>query len=207
MPVLPTARRPLLIPNRPRDSLAWMGPDLLLRLLPLSATVAAVWLVARPAWLGLGPGDLGVQLTFGLAGGAILFAAAGLVQVGATRVRGSLRVPASAADALLQGAYYLGNAPVEEAFFRGLVQGGLTALAGPAWGLAAGTGLYVLYHRLGRWVWADVAVTALVGVPLALAFWLLPGPPSLLGVSLAHFGATCGFLGPGPWLLYRLGLL
>jgi hypothetical protein len=41
-------------------------------------------------------------------------------------------------------------------------------------------------------------------VPLGLAFWLLPGPPSLLGVSIAHVGATCGFLGLGPYLLRRL---
>ena len=53
----------------------------------------------------------------------------------------------------------------------------------------------------------DVMATALVGVPAALAFWLLPGPPSLLGVTLVHIGATCGFLGPGPWLLRKLGLL
>jgi hypothetical protein len=70
-----------------------------------------------------------------------------------------------------------------------------------------GTTLYVLYHRLGGWAWPDVLATALAGVPLALAFWLLPGPPSLLGVSLVHFGATCGFLGPGPWMLRRLGLI
>src|SRR5437588_264101 len=59
----------------------------------------------------------------------------------------------------------------------------------------------------GGWAWTDVLVTALVGLPLGLAFRLLPGPPSLLGVSLAHVGATCGYLGPGPWLLHRLGLL
>ena len=40
-----------------------------------------------------------------------------------------------------------------------------------------------------------------------LAFWLLPGPPSLLGVSIAHVAATCGFLGPGPYLLRKLNLL
>jgi len=50
-------------------------------------------------------------------------------------------------------------------------------------------------------------MAALAGIPLGLAFRLLPGPPSLLGVSLAHLGATCGYIGPGPWLLHRLGLL
>src|SRR5262249_39418020 len=123
-----------------------------------------------------------------------------------TRRRGSLLVPASASDVALQTSYYLINAAIEEAFFRGLVQGGLMALAGPAAGIAVGTSLYVLYHRLGGWSWMDVLATSLVGLPMGLAYWLLPGPPSLVGVALAHAGATCGFLGPGPWLLQRLGL-
>lgn len=201
------ATAPRLILTSTADSLAWMRPDTLVRLLPLGAAVALVWLLARPAWLGIGAGWLGAQLAFGLAGLVLFFMAAGLVQWVMTRQRGSLRVPMSGADVALQAGYYLLNAPIEEAFFRGLVQGGLTALAGPVLGIAVGTSLYVLYHRLGRWEWMDVLTTSLVGVPMALAFWLLPGPPSLLGVSLAHAGATCGFLGPGPWLLRWLGLL
>ena len=64
-----------------------------------------------------------------------------------------------------------------------------------------------LFPKPRGWSWTDVLATALVGVPVALAFFLLPGPPSLLGVVLVHFGATCGFLGPGPWLLRQLKLL
>jgi membrane protease YdiL (CAAX protease family) len=198
---------PELVPTSTADSLAWMRPDLLGRLLPFAVVVSAVWVVWRPGWLGVGVGRLGVQLAFGLPGAFAFFAAACLLQVATTLRRGSLRVPASRADLALQAGYYVLNAPVEEAFFRGLLQGGLGALAGPAAGIVAGTGAYVLYHRLGRWAWIDVLATSLVGVPVALAFWLLPGPPSLLGVSLVHLGATCGFLGPGPWLLRRLGVL
>ena len=184
-----------------------MRSDALIRLMPLAAAVGAVWLVARPSWLGLGPGWPSAQLAFGLTGFVLFFLAACVVQRAMTRRRGSLLVPASRSDAALQTGYYLINAPIEEAFFRGLVQGGLMALVGPLAGIAVGTSLYVLYHRLGRWAWMDVLATSLVGLPMALAFWLLPGPPSLVGVSLAHAGATCGFLGPGPWLLQRLGLL
>lgn len=202
-----TADRPTLIPTRVADSLAWMRPDLLVRLLPMSAAVAVAWLVTRGPWLGLGPGRIDVQLAFGLPGLVVMFAAAAAMQLRLTRGRGALRVPASTADAALQAGYYVLNGPVEEAFFRGLVQGGLGTLIVPLVGLVVGTGLYVVYHRLGWWSWRDVAATAFVGLPLGLAFWLLPGPPSLLGVSLAHVGATCGFLGPGPWLLRRLGLL
>jgi membrane protease YdiL (CAAX protease family) len=204
---LGTAARPTLIPTRVADSLAWMLPDLLVRLVPMSAAVFVVWLVTRAPWLGLGPGLIGVQLAFGLTGLVVLFVAAAAMQLRLTPRRGALRVPASPADVALQAGYFVLNGPVEEAFFRGLVQGGLGTLIVPLAGLAVGTSLYVVYHRLGRWSWRDVAATACVGLPLGLAFWLLPGPPSLLGVSLAHIGATCGFLGPGPWLLRRLRLL
>src|SRR5581483_5748390 len=136
----------------------------------------------------------------------VMFAAAATVQVPLTRRRGALKMP-DGPDAALQGAYYLLNGPLEEAIFRGLIQGGLGALVGAPAGFLAGTATYVLYHRLGGWTWPDVAATALVGIPLGLAFWFLPGPPSLLGVSLAHVGATCGFLGPGPPLLRKLRLL
>jgi membrane protease YdiL (CAAX protease family) len=185
-----------------------MRRDLPFRLLPVGALVAGVWLRAgRPRWLGIGAGRLAVQLRFGIAGGAALFVAAAGVQLLTARARGAVRVPASGADVALQAGYYALNAPLEEALFRGLLQGGLGVAASPSVGMGVGTATYVLYHRLGGWAWTDVLATALAGVPLALAFRLLPGPPSLLGVSLAHLGATCGYIGPGPWLLHRLGLL
>ncbi|HZV50906.1 MAG TPA: CPBP family intramembrane glutamic endopeptidase [Candidatus Dormibacteraeota bacterium] len=201
------AGSPHLIFTRPSDSLAWIRIDLAQRLLPFATMITAVWLAARPTWLGIAPGRLPAQLGFGLAGGAGGFAAACLLQRLLAPVRGSLRVPDGPADAILQTAYYLLNAPIEEAVFRGLIQGGLGALIGTAPGMAAGVAGYVLYHRLGGWAWIDVAATALVGVPAALAFHFLPGAPSLLGVSLLHFGATCGFLGPGPGLLRRIDAL
>jgi membrane protease YdiL (CAAX protease family) len=193
--------------TQPSDTLAWVRPDLLQRLLPFALVVAAIAAVWRPAWLGLTSGDLRVQLLFGLFGFPVLFLAAALTQAWLTRRRGAIRVPVGAGDALLQGAYYLLNGPLEEGFFRGLVQGGLGALLGAPAGFLAGTAAYVLYHRLGGWWWPDVAATALVGIPLGLAFWLLPGPHSLLGVSIAHIGATCGYIGPGPYLLRKLRLL
>jgi membrane protease YdiL (CAAX protease family) len=202
------AEQPVLVRTRTADSLAWMRFDAGVRLVPFGLVVLLVWLAGRPVWLGLGAGNGRVQLAFGLVGGGVMFVAAAVGQLFITRqVRGTVKVPADAEDLVLQGAYYLANAAAEEAFFRGVLQGGLMALGGPALGLLVATPAYVLYHRLGGWAWADVLMTALVGVPVGLAFWLLPGPPSLVGVILVHFGATCGFLGPGPWLLRRLNLL
>jgi membrane protease YdiL (CAAX protease family) len=193
--------------TRPDDSLAWIRIDVVQRLVPMTLAVAVVWAVWRPGWLGLDAGDEAAQLRFGAVMLPVMFIAAALMQRWLSRRRRTLRVSASGADAALQAGYYVLNAAVEEGFFRGLLQGGLGALTAPVLGFVAATAVYVLYHRLGRWTWPDVFATALAGIPLGLAFWLLPGPPSLTGVVIAHFGATCGFLGPGPWLMRRLRLL
>jgi membrane protease YdiL (CAAX protease family) len=184
-----------------------MAPDLLIRLAPFAAVCAAVQVIWRPAWLGLGTGRLAVQLWFGAIGAVSMFAAAVAVQLWLTRRRGALNVPAAADDAWFQAGFYVLNGPIEEAFFRGLVQGGFGTVLGMPAGFVIGSIAYVLYHRLGRWTWADTFATALVAVPMGLAFWLLPGPPSLVGISIAHIGATCGFLGPGPYLLRRMRLV
>jgi uncharacterized protein len=190
------------------DSWTWIWPDVLVRLLPFTAAFAVAYAVTgRARWLGLEAGNLPLQLLFAAAGIPFMFFAAVAVQLWLTRRRGALLVPADSADAWFQTAFYAVNGPVEEAFFRGLVQGGLTVLWGGPVAFAVATTAYVLYHRLGRWTWADTFATGLVGVPLGLAFWLLPGPPSLLGVSLAHIAATCGFLGPGPFLLKKMRLV
>ena len=188
------------------DSWAWMRTDLLIRILPFTAIAAGVEILWRPTWLGVSSGRLGVQLTFAVAATPVLFVAATLVQLWLTRRRGAISVPADRADAWFQAGFYVVNGPVEEAFFRGVIQGGLGAAFGAPVGFLVATVVYVFYHRLG-WPWADTLATALVGIPLGLAFWLLPGPPSLLGVSIAHVAATCGFLGPGPYLLKRFGFV
>jgi membrane protease YdiL (CAAX protease family) len=190
------------------DSWAWMRIDLLVRIAPFVAVyLIAYELLSRPAALGLSAGQLGSQLLFAAVAAPFLFVASTAVQLWLTRRRGALSVPANGRDAWFQAGFYALNGPVEEAFFRGLMQGGLGLLWGPPAGFAIGTTVYVLYHRLGRWTWSDTFATALAGVPLGLAFWLLPGPPSLLGVSIAHIAATCGFLGPGPYLLHKLRLV
>src|SRR5579864_5581457 len=190
------------------DSWAWMRPDLLVRLAPFAAAYALAYhLTGGARWLGFGPGRIEAQLAFGLVAAPLMFGAAVTVQLWLTRRRGALSVPAGAGDAWFQAVFYAVNGPLEEAFFRGLVQGGLGIAWGTPAGFAAATTVYVLYHRLGRWPWSDTFATALVGIPLGLAYWLLPGPPSLLGVSIAHIAATCGFLGPGPYLLKKLRLV
>jgi membrane protease YdiL (CAAX protease family) len=184
-----------------------MRPDLLVRILPFGVAVVAVYLLAsRPAWFGVSPGRIAFQLAFGLVAAPIMFVAAMLTQLWLARRRGALSAPSGGGDAWFQAGFYAVNGPVEEAFFRGMLQGGIGTVLGAPAGFVIGTAAYVLYHRLG-WPWIDTLATTLVGVPLGLAFWLLPGAPSLVGVSIAHIAATCGFLGPGPYLLRKLRLL
>jgi membrane protease YdiL (CAAX protease family) len=183
-----------------------MAPDLLRRLAPFALVVAVVEIGWRPSWLGLTPGRLVAQLVFAAVAAPMLFVAATFVKLRLARRRGALSVPADASDAWFQAGFYVLNGPIEEALFRGLIQGGITMAVGAPVGFIAGTATYVLYHRLG-WPWAETLATALLGIPVGLAFWLLPGPASLLGVSIAHIAATCGFLGPGPYLLKKLGFV
>lgn len=199
---------PKLVLTRIPYSWGWMRSDILVRLMPFAAAFAiAHRLTSGAAWLGFSAGNLSVQVLFAALAAPAMFGAAIAVQMWLTRRRGVLLVPADPRDAWFQVAYYALNGPLEEAFFRGLMQGGLGVLWGTPAAFAVSTLLYVVYHRLGRWTWSDTASTALVGIPLGLAFWLLPGPPSLLGVSIAHVAATCGFLGPGPYFLRRLRLV
>ena len=176
--------------------------------MPFVLVYATAYRISNGArWLGWSAGDLRAQLVFAVVGVPVMFAAAVAVQLWLTRRRGALSVPAGLDDVAFQAGFYVANGPIEEAFFRGLVQGGLGMLWSAPLGFAVATAAYVLYHRLGSWSWEETFATALVGIPMGLAFWLLPGPPSLLGVSLVHIAATCGFLGPGPYLLHRLRLL
>jgi membrane protease YdiL (CAAX protease family) len=199
------------LPTRPKAILhptsAWMRRDATYRLLPFLLVVAGVWAWRRPGWLGFSRGRTRTQVGFGLAGFAAFFAAGAALRLRLGRGRSELEMAGTAGDAALHAGYYLLNAPIEEAFFRGLLQGGVGARLGRTAGFVAGTVPYVLYHRLGGWRWPDVLATALIGIPLAIAYRTLPGAPSLLGVSLAHAGATCGFLGLGPWVLKTLRLL
>lgn len=197
-----------MVLTRIPHSWAWMRWDLLVRLLPFAAAYAVAYgLTLGAPWLGFSTGDLGAQVLFAAVASPAMFVAAAAVQRWLTRRRGVLLVPDGPGDAWFQAAFYALNGPLEEAFFRGLMQGGLAVFWGAPAGFAVATVVYVVYHRLGRWTWADTVATGLVGVPLGLAYWLLPGPPSLLGVSIAHIAATCGFLGPGPYLLKKLGRL
>ena len=108
-----------------------MAPDFLIRLLPFAAAAVVVELVWRPSWIGIGMGDLSSQLTFALVATPVAFAAGALGQRWLAFRRGGLSVPSGPGDAWFQAGFYAVNGPIEEAFFRGVIQGGLGALVTP----------------------------------------------------------------------------
>jgi uncharacterized protein len=185
-----------------------MRLDLLLRLVPLTMVPLLFgWLTGTPLRsFGLVVThplrDLLVAIPLSLAA----FAVAAVFAAYLSRRSGRWFVPTKP-DLLLQCAYYLLlNAPIEEWFFRGFLQGSLARWwNAPLLALLAATAIFGAYHFLDRWGWRPVAGATAAGLALGLIYLLQPSPPSLLVPVLVHAAITCGFLSLGPYLLYRCG--
>lgn len=188
------------------DSWRWMRLDLVVRLIPLTAgPLLFGWLTRTPlSRFGLTLAhplrDLLVALVLGSGG---FLVAAAFADYLARRHRRWF-VPDSR-DLAVQSAYYLVlNAPVEEWFFRGFLQGGLaTWLKAPGFALLVTTALFGGYHFLDRWGWRPVLGATAAGLVLGLIYLWQPQPPSLLAPMLVHAAITCGFLSLGPYTTYR----
>ena len=187
----------------------WMRLDLLARLLPLAvAPLVVAWITRTPLGaFGLNLShalrDLLVAVPLALVGFAV---AAGFAEYLARRSQRWF-VP-DRADLAVQTAYYIFlNAPVEEWFFRGFLQGSLVRWWNwPVLAVLLSTAVFGGYHFLDRWGWRPVVGATAAGLSLGLIYLWQPSPPSLLTPVLVHAAITCGFLSVGPFLLYRLSL-
>lgn len=190
-------------------SWSWMRLDLLFRLVPLTLIPLLFgWLTGTPLHeFGLvvthPARDLLVAIPLSLVAFAIATAFAAYLS------RSGRRFVPTAPDLWLQSAYYLVlNAPVEEWFFRGFLQGGLARWwNAPVLAVLVATAIFGGYHFLDRWGWRPVVGATAAGLTLGLIYLLQPSPPSLLAPVLVHAAITCGFLSLGPYLMYRWGLL
>lgn len=188
------------------DSWRWMRLDLAIRLVPLTLApiVFAALTGTHLATFGLSLAhparDLAIGVPLALVG---FIVAAGFAEYLARRNRRWF-VPDSR-DLALQIAYYVVlNAPVEEWFFRGFLQGGINRwLQAPALAVGIATAAFGGYHFLDRWGWRPVAGATVAGLALGLIYLWQPAPASLLAPTLVHAGITCGFLGLGPYLVFR----
>ena len=190
------------------SSWSWMRLDLIVRLVPLTMVPLVFgWLTGTPLTnFGLVAThafrDLLVAIPLGLAAFAV---AAGFAAYLARR-SGRWFVPTKP-DLLIQSGYYLVlNAPIEEWFFRGFLQGSLSRWwNAPVLALLLTTAVFGAYHFLDRWGWRPVVGATTAGLALGLIYLWQPSPPSLLAPVLVHAAITCGFLSLGPYLIYRWG--
>jgi len=192
-----------LVRSTPAATWRWLWPDLLVRILPLTATplLYSALLHLQFSWLGLTAGNWPLQVVIGL---PIAVAMAAFAILYRSQVLGTRFRRPTCSDHLLQGIYYLCiNAPAEEFFFRGFLLTGVAQWTGwIGWGWLVSTAAYTLYHRLGKWSWRSIAGVGLAGILFSSLYIALPGPRSLLLVVLVHGFTTWGFLSLGDEVLY-----
>jgi hypothetical protein len=199
-----SVKSPQVVRSTVADSWRWMWPDLLMRILPMTAVpFIYIILLQQPlSFLGLTLQNIPQHITVGLVIGVFMAAFAALYRM--FFVGPWFRWP-TVGDHFFQGSFYLFiNAPVEELFFRGFMLEVVTQWTGSlGLGWLVSTAAYTLYHRLGKWHWRSVAGVGLAGIVFSLVYLLQPGPHSLLAVVIVHGFTTSGFLSWGDELLYR----
>ncbi|EFH86349.1 CPBP family intramembrane glutamic endopeptidase [Ktedonobacter racemifer] len=198
------AKSTQLVRSTVATSWRWMWPDLLMRIIPMSLVplLYIAFFHLPLSFLGLTLTHVPLHLLVGLLVGIgmAIFAIFYRMNV----VGPWFRWP-TASDQCFQSFFYLFiNAPVEELFFRGFLLAIVTQWTGwLGWGWLVSTAVYTLYHRLGKWNWRSVGGVGLAGIVFSLVYLLLPGPHSLLAVTLVHGFTTSGFLSWGDEALYR----
>lgn len=183
-----------------------MRLDLGMRIVPLTvAPLLFAWLTRKPLsdfglTLAHSLRDLVVAIPLAIVAFAV---AAGFAEYLSRRSQRWF-VP-DGADLVMQSVYYLAlNAPVEEWFFRGFLQGELGRWSGvPVLGLLVATALFGGYHFLDRWGWRPVVGAMLAGLALGVVYLWQPQPASLVTPVIVHAAITCGFLSLGPYLIFR----
>lgn len=192
------------------DTWGWLWKDSLQRLLPFAAASVVYARLSGEGAHALGltrdgwrrDALLGIGLGIPLAGVAAAFR--GWVAPG-------YRLP-TPADQAVQTAYYLGlNGPIEELFWRGMVQAlavrALGRLKAPGRGAAlAGwaltTAIFGAYHRLGNWSWRSIAGVTAAGGLFGALYLASSRRRSLLPAIIVHGFMTAGFLSWGDAALH-----
>jgi len=199
-----SVRSPLIARSTVVTSWRWMWPDILMRIVPLTAIPFLYITIFHlpPSFLGLTLRNVPQQIALGVLVGLLMAIFAAIYRMAI--IGPWFRWP-TVNDHLLQGAYYLiVNGPVEELFFRGFLLTAVTQWTGwIVWGWLVSVLTYTLYHRLGRWKWRSIGGVGLAGIVFSLLYLLQPDPHSLLTVAIVHGFTTSGFLSWGDELLYR----
>lgn len=197
-------KTPEVVRSTVHDTWRWLWPDVLMRIVPMTAVpfIYIAFLHLPLSFLGLTIHDVPQQVVIGLGVGVLMAAFAATYRM--YIVGPWFRWP-TLSDHFFQGFYYLFiNGPVEELFFRGFVLAVVTQWTGwLGWGWLVSTVAYTLYHRLGKWNWRSVGGVGLAGLVFSAVYLLQPDPRSLLAVVIVHGFTTSGFLSWGDEVLYR----
>lgn len=196
--------RPPAIPlHTARDSLRWIGKDVLVRLLPF-AIVALIWAYA------LAGGAESLKLSWRLTGLDIaLILGTGIPAFAACTLFRARYWPiyslASRRAHLIEDGYFLFlNAPAEELFFRGMLQSWAMAIGfiPPAVGFVCVALVFGFYHRLAGFPLPFLLLATAGGFLFGILF-LLSG--TILTPIIVHFIADLALFNLGPTVLTRLG--
>jgi membrane protease YdiL (CAAX protease family) len=196
--------------NTVRDTWRWLWSDTAFRLVPFAV---ATFIYAR--FWGGGPAGVGLTGAFWprdvLVGLLVGVPLAGCAAVFRGWVAPGYRLPTPADQAFQTVFYLVLNAPIEELFWRGMLQTvavSAAALLVGAGALAGGLGWLVTtvvfgaYHRLGRWSWRSIAGVTAAGGVFGLAYLLQPAPRSIWLPTIIHGLATAAFLSWGDVALH-----
>jgi membrane protease YdiL (CAAX protease family) len=193
------------------ETWARVWPDTLRRLIPFGAAALAYARLRTDGArrVGLAADHPARDLALGLAVGVPMAGVAAAFRAWAVP---GYRLP-TVPDQALQTLYYVGmNAPVEELFWRGMLQTEVIERAerrfGPGVranivGWFAATAGFGVFHSLGGdWNWRAVAGATAAGGVLGLTYALQREPRSIWPSVIVHGLTTCGFFNLGDLVLH-----
>ncbi len=196
--------------NTVRDTWRWLWPDTAFRLVPfaIATFIYAYFWGGGAAGVGLTAAHLPRDLLLGLAIGVPLAAISAVFR---RWVAPGYRLPTAGDQALQTFFYIVMNAPVEELFWRGMLQTlavrGMALALGPGalasgLGWAVTTAVFGVYHRAGNWSWRAIAGVTAAGGVFGLSYLLQPAPQSIWLPVVIHGLATSAFLSWGDVVLH-----
>ncbi|MCY4436153.1 MAG: CPBP family intramembrane metalloprotease [Chloroflexi bacterium] len=196
-------RTPAIPFRTARDSLRWIGWDVVRRLLPF-AIVALVWayaLAGGAETLKLSWRITGLDVALILGTGIPAFAACTLFRARYWPIHS---LASRRAHAIEDGYFLFFNAPAEELFFRGMLQSWAMSIGflPAAVGFIGVAVIFGFIHRIAGFPLPFLLLATAGGVLFGLLF-LVSG--TILTPIIVHFIADLALFNLGPTVLTRLG--
>lgn len=197
--------------NTARESWDRFWPDVVRRLIPFGVASVVYARRSKGGLKGVGLTDAHLARDL-LLGGAVGVPMAGVAAAFRSWAVPGYRLP-TRADQAVQSFYYIAlNAPVEELFWRGMLQSLAVKWArrrlasdrrGAVAGWALATAGFGVFHSLGGdWNWQSVVGATAAGGVFGLVYLLQPEPRSIWPSVVVHGLTTSGFFSWGDLVLH-----